>query len=218
MRKVIALQMEKPKLNPAETRERIGEIVALFDAYLNEYPVKSARSKHAVMGPVAKLLDRAQAGQWDAEPLTGYALRMHEMNPRTGGRISQAAVASLREGTEKLLTLCRDVPVTALASTVEQIDYSLYFQRRKKGLAWMEQRQTELQSFLHSKYTSDEAFAKAWGLKKGSQISNQYFFGAGSATYRKGTDTLHADMDEFYQLMKQKGESPEAIVEEETEA
>src|SRR5689334_7867891 len=115
MRKVITLQIEKPKLTESEVKQRVAEIVRLFDSYLDDYPVKSARSKHAVMGPVAKVLDRAQAGQWDAEPLTGYALRMHEMNPKTGGRISQIAVANLREGTDKLLNLCRDVPVTALA-------------------------------------------------------------------------------------------------------
>lgn len=217
MRKMVVLQTEKPKIDSDEVKRRIGAIVEAFDAYLDEYPVKNARSKHAVMGPVAKVLDRAEAGQWDVEPLTGFALRMHEMNPRTSGRISIAAVTRLREGTEKLLALCRDVPVTALASTVEQVDYSLYFQRRMKGLAWMEQRQTELQSFLREKYGSDEAFAKAWG-KKGGRIADQYFFGEDSPTYRKGTDALHADMNEFYQRMRQTGETPEAIIDEEPEA
>lgn len=217
MRKIVVLETEKPKIDPDEVKRRISEIVELFDAYLDEYPVKNARSKHAVMGPVAKVLDRAEAGQWDVEPLTGFALRLHEMNPRTSGRISVGAVNKLREGTERLLALCRDVPVTSLASTVEQVDYSLYFQRRMKGLAWMEQRQTELQAFLREKYGSDEAFAKAWG-KKGGRIAEQYFFGDSSSTYRDGTDRLRTDMNEFYQFMKQKGESPEATIDEEQEA
>lgn len=221
MRKVISLQIEKPKISPEEVKKRIAEIVTLFDGYLDEYPIKSARSKHAVMGPVAKILERAEAGQWDAEPLTGYALRMHEMNPRTGGRITQVAVSKLREGTEQLLALCQDVPVTALASTVEQIDYSLYFQRRVKGMTWLESQKKALVEFLQSKYGSDEVFAKAWGLKakKGQppRIADQYYFGPRNKLYLNGNETLRTNMDTFYQVMAEQGESPEATLEEETE-
>lgn len=39
MRKVIVLQTEKPKIDQAEVKRRIGEVVALFDSYLDEYPV-----------------------------------------------------------------------------------------------------------------------------------------------------------------------------------
>lgn len=221
MRKVVTLQIEKPKINPEEIKKRIAEIVSLFDGYLDEYPIKSARSKHAVMGPVAKILERAQAGQWDVEPLTGYALRMHEMNPRTGGRISQGAVSKLRQATEQLLALCQAVPVTALASTVEQIDYSLYFQRRVKGINWLESQRQALVEFLQSKYNNDEAFAKAWGVKKVKgqtpHIVDQYYFGPRSKVYLNGTEILQADMNTFYQLMTEQGESPDATLEDDTE-
>lgn len=218
MRKVIMLQVEKPKIKPGEIKQLVEKIVTLFDNYLDEYPIKGGRSKHILMGPVAKVLDRAKAGQWEAEPLTGFAVRMHEMNPRTGGRVSQTAVARLREGTEKLLSLCRDVPVTALAGTVEQIDYNVYFRRWVKSRQWLEQRQAELVTFLRDKYKDDDAFRKAWGLKKGATISEQYFFGTGSKTYKNGTDMLRADMDEFYKLMAEKGEEPETIIEDTEEA
>jgi hypothetical protein len=219
MRKVITLEVEKPKIDQAEIKRQVADIVTLFDGYLDEYPLKGGRSKHTLMGPVAKVLDRAQAGQWDAEPLTGYAVRMHEMNPLTGGRVSQTAVARLREGTEKLLTLCHDVPVTALASTVEQIDYNVYFRRWVKSRQWLEQRQAELVAFLNEKYGGDDVkFCKAWAKKKGSKIAEQYFFGAGSKTYKNGTDVLHADMDEFYKQMSEKGEELETIAEDAEEA
>jgi hypothetical protein len=221
MRKVIALQVEKPKLNPEQIKQHIAQIIELFDGYLDEYPVKSARSKHAVMGPVAKILERAQAGQWDAEPLTGYALRMHEMNPRARGRITQTAVSKLREATEQLLSLCQSVPITALANTVEQIDYGLYFQRRLKGMAWLEEQRKALVEFLKNKYESDQAFVKAWGLKpkKGQamRVVDQYYFGQTSKTYVNGNATLQADMDTFYQVMAEQGENPDAILEEDTE-
>lgn len=216
MRKVITLEIEPSIISPEEIKQRVEEIVALFDAYLDEYPTKGGRSKHTLMGPVAKVLDRAQAGQWEAEPLTGFAVRMHEMNPLTGGRVSQNAVANLRAGTEKLLTLCRTVPVTALASTVEQIDYNVYFRRWVKSRQWLEERQKELVAFLTTRYGSDDAaFAKAWGLKKTARIAEQYFFGASSKTYKNGVDKLRADMDEFYRLMADKGEATTIVEEEE---
>ena len=219
MRKAITLQVEKPKIDQSQVKRRIEEIVTLFDNYLDEYPIKGGRSKHTLMGPVAKVLERAEAGQWEAEPLTGYAVRMHEMNPLTGGHVSQQAVARLREGTVDLLTLCHDVPVTALASTVEQIDYNVYFRRWVKSRQWLEQRQAELVAFLREKYKNDDAaFAKSWGNKKTDKIAEQYFFGVGSKTYKSGTETLRADMDTFYKLMADKGEKPEAIAEDVEEA
>lgn len=204
MRKVIALQAEKPKKSEDEVKASIDKIVAEFDAYLDEYPIKSAKSKHSVMGPVAKVLDRAKAGQWDTEPLAGYALRMHEMNPRTKGFVSQKASAHLLNGTEALLNLCKDVPVTRLAITIEQIDYGLYFQRRQKGMQWLEEQRAALVAFLLKKYENDEAFRSAWGLGKKDAATRQtiYFFGAGSNRYKNGNDALRADMDAFYAQMK----------------
>lgn len=213
MRKVIMLKAEKPKLSVGEVKTKIAEIITLFDAYLDDYPIKSAKSKHAVMGPVAKVLERAQAGQWDAEPLTGYALRMHEMNPRVKGFVSQQAVENLRKGTEALLNLCHAIPVTELATTIEQIDYGLYFQRRQKGMVWLEIQRKALVEYLQGKYATDDALRKAWGLGKGDTTTLQtiYFFGTTSKRYKSGNDVLKADMDNFYQQMQE----PEAIEEEE---
>ena len=63
MRKVITVRGGRFDLD--SVRPQIGQIVALFDQYLDEYPVKTAKSKHAVMGPVAKILERVE--DWPAE-------------------------------------------------------------------------------------------------------------------------------------------------------
>lgn len=214
MRKVIALKAEKPKLSEEQVKDRIGEVVAEFDAYLDEYPVKSAKSKHSVMGPVAKVLDRAKAGQWEVEPLAGYALRMHEMNPRAKGFVSQAAADHLRKGTDKLLELCKEVPVTQLANTIEQIDYGLYFQRRLKGMQWLEEKRKNLVAFLKVKYASDEDLRRAWALGKKDTTTREtiYFFGKSSNRYKNGNAVLQADMDDFYTQTP----DSDAIDEEET--
>ena len=132
MRKIIAVHGGRFDLDGV--RPKIEGIVVLFDKYLDEYPVKTAKSKHAVMGPVAKVLERAQTRQWDAQSLTGYALRAHEVNPKARGYLSPTARQALEDGTTHFVALCREVPVTAVAKVVERIDYGLYYARRKKGI------------------------------------------------------------------------------------
>lgn len=216
MRRIIMLMPKEQKLSEGDVTVQIKEIVTLFDGYLEEYPVKNARSKHALMGPVAKVLDRAKAGKWAAEPLTGYALRMHEMNPRSyGGSISPTAVENLRRGVERLLSLCQTIPITELATTVEQIDYSLFFQRRKKGIEWLEGQSHNLRQYLQVKYHDDAAFRKAWALKRFDTITLETirYFGNGNKRYRDGNESLKTDMNEFYQKMRE--QNPEAVEEEE---
>ena len=170
------------------------------------------------MGPVAKVLDRAKAGKWGAEPLTGYALRMHEMNTRSyGGYISPTALENLRRGVGKLLSLCQTIPITALATTVEQIDYSLYFQRRKKGIEWLEGQSHNLRQHLQDRYHDDAAFRKAWALKRSDTITLDTirYFGSSNRRYRDGNESLKADMDEFYQRMREQNQNPDAAEEEE---
>lgn len=218
MRRIIMLMPKEQKPSEGDLTAQIKEIVTLLDGYLEEYPVKNARSKHALMGPVAKVLDRAKAGKWAAEPLTGYALRMHEMNTRSyGGYVSLTAIENLRGGVEKLLSLCQTIPITALATTVEQIDYSLYFQRRKKGIEWLESQSHNLRRYLRDKYHDDAAFRKVWALKRSDTVTLDTipYFGRSNRRYRDGNESLKADMDEFYQKMREQNQNPDAGEEEE---
>lgn len=221
MRKIVMLQPEQPKLTEEQIKAQIGRVVDLFDAYLEEYRAKSIRTKHGLMGPVAKILDRAKAGQWDDEPLVGFALRIHEMS-QPNQQISLNAATKLREGIETLMQLCRDVPVPRLAMTIDQIDYSLYWQRRVKTIKWLEEQAAALRAFLMQRYGGDNGrFAAAWGLKKGKgsepTISGQQYFGKNSKRYREGTPQLKADMDAFYNRMGEQGVDPEAVVEDDEE-
>lgn len=218
MRQIIMLKPNQQRLSESDVATQIKEIVTLLDGYLEEYPVKNARSKHALMGPVAKVLDRAKAGKWDAEPLTGYALRMHEMNPRSyGGYISHTAIDNLRNGIEKLLSLCQIVPKTALATVVEQIDYSLYYQRRVKGIEWLEGRSHDLRQYLQDKYQDNAAFQKAWALKRSTALTLETirYFGINNSRYRDGNESLKADMNEFYQKMREQNQNPDVVEDEE---
>jgi hypothetical protein len=182
-------------------RPKIEGIVVLFDKYLDEYPVKTARSKHAVMGPVAKVLERAQTRKWDAQSLTGYALRAQEMNPKARGYLSPAAQQALEEGTTQLVALCREVPVTAVAKVVERIDYGLYYARRKKGIEWLENTRQMFVRFLQGKYGDFSRLAAAWGDKDTKDITSfadLRYPSDKSEAYKKAGAARKADIDEFW--------------------
>lgn len=212
MRKVITIE-NKPFTFDDRVKQEMQEIVTLFDAYLEEYRAQGT-SKHAIMGPVAKILQRAQSGQWLTESLTGYALRVHEMRPRTGGYVTPEAVQKLEEGTKRLIAFLGSIPVTAIPKVAEQIDYGVYYERQRKNIKtradWQEARRGELAAFLHAKYDSDADFAQAWNDKRFTTMDSlPYYFGPTSVTHKKAKGQMKADMDEFYELLKGKGQAPE---------
>lgn len=164
MRTPIFVRVERFDLE--EVAPRIEAIRNDFDRYLDSYPVKTARSKHSLMGPVGKLLQEAKTGKWDAESLTGYALNIHLSNPRAKGFISGEARDALEDGVSKLMSLLREAPPTAQDKILDRIDYGLYFVRRAKGLKWLEGVRRDFVQFLRDRYGSAEHLARAWGEKR----------------------------------------------------
>jgi hypothetical protein len=210
MRKVITTRGGRFDLD--SVRPRIEHVVVSFDRYLDEYPVKTAKSKHAVMGPVAKILERAQTRKWDAQALTGYALRIHEMNPKSRGYLSPEARQALEEGTEQLVLLCREVPVTAVAKVVERIDYSLYYVRRKKGIEWLEKTRHMFIRFLQEKYDSDfTKLAAAWGVKEAKDLHDfdGIRYPSRGEAYKKYSPTRKGDTDDFWKQFADQATSEE---------
>ncbi len=200
MRKVITVRSGRFDLD--SVRPKIESIVMQFDKYLDEYPVKTAKSKHAVMGPVAKILERAQTRKWDAQALTGYALRIHEMNPKARGYLSPTARQALEEGTAQLVALCREVPVTVVAKVVERIDYSLYYARRKKGIEWLENTRQMFIRFLQDKYNDNlGALTDAWAkdAKDISTFEEIRYPSDKSETYKKAGAAKKSDIDKFWE-------------------
>lgn len=199
MRKVITVHGGRFDLD--SVRPRIESIVSAFDLYLDEYPVKTAKSKHSIMGPVAKILERAQTRKWDTQSLIGYAMRVHEMNPKARGYLSPAARQALEEGTDQLVVLCSEVPVTAVAKVVERIDYSLYYARRKKGIEWLENTRHMFASFLRDKYGDDfTKLAAAWGAKDSKDLGgfDEVRYPSRGEAYKKYGEGRKTDADDFW--------------------
>lgn len=200
MRKVITIRGGRFDLD--SVRPTIESIVVQFDKYLDEYPIKTAKSKHAVMGPVAKILERAQTRKWDAQALTGYALRVHEMNPKARGYLSPLARQALEEGTARLVALCCEVPVTAVAKVVERIDYSLYYVRRKKGIERLEKTRQMFIRFLKDRYNGNlNELTAAWGkdAKDISSLDEIRYPSNKSETYKKSGSAKKTDIDNFWE-------------------
>lgn len=158
------LVMNKGERFDIETvRPKIKAIADAFDRYLEEYPVKTAKSMHGLMGPVPMILDGARVRKEDAKTLLGKAVRAHEMNPKTKGYLSPAALEALETATNDLLALCKSVPITAVTKVTERIRYNVYYIRRKKAIDWLERTRKEFVNFLRGRYPDDAALAKAWG-------------------------------------------------------
>lgn len=213
MRTPIFVRVERFDLE--SVAPEIEAIRDCFDRYLDGYPVKSARSKTSLMGPVGKVLQGARTGKWDAESLAGYALNIHLSNPKAKGYISQEARQALREGIGRLLELLKTVPVTAQDKVVDRIDYGLYFVRRAKGLEWLEGVRQEFIRFLRDKYGTPEKLAQAWGGKPedyGADFARVRYPSKGM--FNEATGQKKTDIGEFAQQAELKGYE---LVEEEEE-
>jgi hypothetical protein len=192
-RQVMQVVEEKPGLDPEEIRKQILDIVDHFDVYLDAFPgAKAGRSKHAVMGPVAKVLDRLRHGRGDVEDTVGYALRVHEGNPRAAGFISPDALGHLKDGTAKLRVLLGAVPAGTVARTVERIDYAVYFRRREKSVAFMHEMSEKFSSYVDE----DPGRRQKWFAKL------PHFPSRSGKWFEKLDEKLKADIGAFWEKIR----------------
>ncbi|NLC77319.1 MAG: hypothetical protein GX750_06830 [Clostridia bacterium] len=197
MRKPI--MTKESKFDPKTVKDKIEKIIEAFDLYLENSPYRFGRSKHAVMGPIAKILDRAQTGSCSPADLTGYAIRMHEMHRQSNGIISNTARLHLETGILELVNLVEQVPVTAFPKILERIDYGLYYYRRKRTSEWLSEMSQKFEHFLRSKYSTEDELREAWKDKKAS--FSGVFPSRNNKAYTDGKGTRRQDIDEFWQSL-----------------
>jgi len=194
MRQLVMTKGERFEID--SIRSDIDDIVGAFDRYLDEYPAKTAKSMHSLMGPIPMILDGARVRKESVQTLLGRAVRMHEMNPRARGYLSPRALEALEKATTKLLELCNRVPATAVTKVSERIRYSVYYARRKKGVEWLEQTRLAFLQFLRGKYVDDAALATAWG-EKDATLTGAPFPSQNNDAYQKANATKKSDIDTF---------------------
>jgi len=194
------LVMTKGERFDIETvRPKIEAIADAFDHYLEEYPVKTAKTMHGLMGPVPMILDGARVRKEDARTLVGRAVRMHEMNPKTKGYLSPGALEALEKATNDLLALCKSVPVTAVTKVTERIRYNVYYTRRKKAIEWLEQTRQAFIVFLRGRYADDAALASAWSAADLTFDAVRFPARTGKA-FTQASDAKKQDIAAFWAL------------------
>lgn len=178
-----------------EVKKDRETIVKTFDEYLDYYPTKSGKSKHDIMGPVAKILERAKTRKWRAGAIKGYALRIHEMNPKSGF-VSKDAADKLSQGIDALMELCEKTPTTLLNRLLEQIDYEIYFNRRKKTIEYLEETRKRFIEFLKRQYSTGDTLATAWN-EPGLTFEDVYY---PSKNPKKANEQKKANIAAFWKL------------------
>jgi len=192
-------------------RPKIESIVDAFDSYLNEYPVKTTKTMHGIMGPIPMILDGARVRKEDAKTLIGKAVRAHEMNVKTRGYISPNALQALETAIDELLALCKEIPVTAISKVTERIRYNVYYARRKKSIEYLERTRNQFAEFLLKRYTNDAELAKAWNEDR-LTFATVRFPSLTNKEFTKANNIKKHDIAEFRELP-----SVEQVIDEEDE-
>ncbi|MHB1420048.1 MAG: hypothetical protein ACYCX4_10800 [Bacillota bacterium] len=183
------------KFDPTSIRPQIDIVIDAFDRYLEDSPYRG-RTKHAVMGPVTKILERAQTGFWSVEDLAGYALRLHEMHSKGNRLVPADSRMSLETGIQELMRLVSMVPITALAKILEKVDYGLYYRRRKRASEWMKGIMDKFEHFLRSRYETVDLLRDAW--KDKNAALEGIYPSKNNDNYRKSKGKRSDDIDDFW--------------------
>lgn len=160
---VIRMEKEEELTNPEEVREIRERAVVALVGYLDTFRPEASRgdSKHALMGPVGKLLSKVTTTReinWGA--VKGYVLSIHKQQQRPRG-ISAEAAERLDEATKEMRRLRDLLSPTRWMKTVEDLDDEVFFGVYKAKL--IEQRkgiQRIFQEWLKKEYSSIDELNK----------------------------------------------------------
>jgi len=176
----------------------IDAVREVFFQYLKLVPRKSTRSKHGLMGPVGKILNKVKRGQYDPESLIGFALRVHE----SGGKSpSYEAVEILEQGINQLTDLLTKTPVMFHDRILERLDNGLYFVLRKNELLVKETLRREWISYLRKKYGNEATLSEAWGENVSS--IDELYLPRKAEGERKRPAVKQEDIMNFWNMQKE---------------
>jgi len=112
-----------------EIRQLKEDVIDALSSYLEGY-YRGGFSKHAIMGPVGKLLSAVASSKIESvEALIGYILNIHEK--ATGYAVQQEYREHLENGIRLLMELKRKTPKRLFTKELREIDYGVYYRRMK---------------------------------------------------------------------------------------
>jgi hypothetical protein len=157
MRKmIIRMRKEEEKYDLGEVQEIRRKAVKALVEYLKTFRPKdrSGDSKHALMGPVGKLLTRiTNTGEINWDAVKGYILNIHKCQQTH--RVSTSPAERLDDAVKHLSELNRLLPPTKWLRTVEDLDDEVFFRVYKEKLvAQRAGMQKQFQEWLEHKFSS----------------------------------------------------------------
>lgn len=141
-----------------DVREARSKVTGALVHYLETYkPEQTSESKHALMGPVGKLLSRiTTTGDINWEAVKGFVLSVHK-NQQAPRGVSPDAAIRLDEAVSALSELRDLLPPTKWLKAVEDIDDEVFFGLYKGHLIGQRKGiQKKFHTWLNANTTLDE--------------------------------------------------------------
>jgi hypothetical protein len=155
---VIRMEKESELASSDDIRKTRSAVTTALVRYLETYkPEQSGESKHALMGPVGKLLSRITAtGDINWEAVKGYVLSVHK-NQQAPRGVSPDAAIRLDEAVASLEKLRSLLPPTKWLKAVEDIDDEVFFGLYKENLIGQRRGiQKKFQTWLKSRMSLED--------------------------------------------------------------
>jgi hypothetical protein len=194
-------------------RPEIESVIVSFGRYLDSYRTKTTRSKHGLLGPVGKVIQEIKSRKWQPEALAGYALNIHRANQ---GYISPEATEALVQAIKGLMALYDKVPTSFRDRLLDQVDYGLYYVRRKKLSDYFEERNKAFCTFLAGRYPSVSELVTAWE-EKTEKIGSFEHLSFSKAEMAKAKGKKREDFEAFHQFFRERVKVSELALVDETE-
>lgn len=135
IRRPLFITEEEEKYDEEHVKTLLNEISTTLAKYLDHYKPKteSPFTKHAIMGPVGKLIPILTSGRLkDKNAIIGYVINIHR-NTSASGFISKDAVELLNSAVDKLIELRNCVRSTReWLKCLRELDYSVFKLRMEK--------------------------------------------------------------------------------------
>jgi len=157
------IQVKPERFDVKSKHEAIEKSVSLLNDYLDTFiPKGRVWTKYSLEGPAGKLISILKSGKLSTKSaLIGQITTIHES---TGNRLTEESAKKLEKAVDALLEVLDGVPPTKRLRVLSEVDYGLYFERKKKLLEMLARNQEEWISFLKGKYQDINRLNEAWNL------------------------------------------------------
>jgi hypothetical protein len=125
--------METRETDETWSSNKIGEIQTQLYTYLSDFePKTNVYSKHAIMGPVGKLLSIISASKFgdNVESYVGYITNIHDQQSRK--LVTSVGMSNLKDAVNTILSIRKTVSERAFLKILSSIDYAVYYLKMKE--------------------------------------------------------------------------------------